>query len=55
MRYNPLCCYNVHSYTLGAIMACQFFEAAKRDIPQLEDKLARGEFAPLKQWLNKVH
>jgi Zn-dependent M32 family carboxypeptidase len=36
-------------------MACQFFEAAKRDIPQLEDKLARGEFAPLKQWLNKVH
>eukprot|EP00953_Heterococcus_sp_UTEX-ZZ885_P002361 1785-Heterococcus_DN1.PRE.9 len=34
-------------------MACQFFEAAKRDIPQLEDKLARGDFAPLKQWLNK--
>jgi Zn-dependent M32 family carboxypeptidase len=35
-------------------MACQFFEAAERDIPQLEDKLARGDFAPLKRWLNKV-
>eukprot|EP00611_Tribonema_gayanum_P022629 TRINITY_DN4582_c0_g1_i1.p1 TRINITY_DN4582_c0_g1~~TRINITY_DN4582_c0_g1_i1.p1 ORF type:complete len:607 (-),score=157.70 TRINITY_DN4582_c0_g1_i1:343-1935(-) len=41
------------SYTLGAIMACQFYEAAKRAIPDLEDKIASGDFKPLKEWLNQ--
>lgn len=44
------------SYTLGAMMACQFFEAAKEAIPDLEESLADGNFEPLKTWLNKeVH
>lgn len=41
------------SYTLGAMMACQFFEAAKEAIPDLEESLADGNFEPLKTWLNK--
>lgn len=41
------------SYTLGAIMACQFYEAAKRAVPGLEDEMASGNFEPLKAWLNR--
>ncbi len=43
-------------------MACrsgsnlQIFEAAKKDIPGLEDKIKSGDFKPLKAWLNeKIH
>jgi Carboxypeptidase Taq (M32) metallopeptidase len=42
------------SYTLGAILACQFYAAASRANPGLDDKIAAGDFAPLKEWLNKV-
>jgi carboxypeptidase Taq len=36
--------------------AAQFFGAACRDLPGLSANFARGEFAPLKGWLNeKIH
>ncbi|CAM9799104.1 unnamed protein product, partial [Sphacelaria rigidula] len=41
------------SYALGAVMACQFFEAAKKTIPDLEASIAIGKFEPLKSWLNR--
>ena len=46
------------SYTLGAILAVQIFNAAKRDLgeAELKGQIARGEFAPLREWLReKVH
>ena len=44
------------TYSLGAIMAVQLFDAAKRDMPQLEEDIACGRFAPLREWLRaKVH
>ena len=43
-------------YTLGNLMAAQFFEAAQREIPSLDADLARGEFAPLRRWLGeRIH
>lgn len=41
------------SYTLGAIMAAQFFDAARAAIPGLEDHVGRGEIAPLRDWLRR--
>ncbi len=44
------------SYALGNLYSAQLYEAAKRDLPGLEDGFRRGEFAPLKAWLNeRVH
>jgi carboxypeptidase Taq len=44
------------TYTLGNLYAAQFMEAARRDLPGLDDDFRRGEFARLKTWLNeKVH
>lgn len=44
------------TYSLGAMYACQIYDAAGRDLPELEAQIAKGEFAPLKTWLNeKVH
>jgi carboxypeptidase Taq len=40
-------------YTIGNVMAAQFFEAAHRDIPGLDDALARGEYVPLRDWLTQ--
>ncbi|WP_114393965.1 carboxypeptidase M32 [Oleisolibacter albus] len=39
------------TYTLGAMMAAQLFDAARRGLPGLEDDLARGDFGPLVDWL----
>ncbi len=41
------------TYTLGNMFAAQFFEAAQRDLGDLNGMLAAGEFAPLKDWLNR--
>ncbi len=41
------------TYTLGNLYAAQFYAAARRDIPDLEDGFADGEFQPLLSWLNK--
>ncbi|MDJ0972420.1 MAG: carboxypeptidase M32 [Kiloniellales bacterium] len=44
------------TYTLGALAAAQFFDAARRDLPEIPEALARGDFAPLMTWLReKVH
>jgi len=38
---------------LGNLYASQFFEAACLEMPGMTDGFARGEFAGLKQWLNR--
>lgn len=44
------------SYTLGAMAAAQLMAAARRDLPELDAALGRGELAPLTGWLRrKVH
>ena len=44
------------TYLLGSLNAAQFYVAAARDIPDLEDKIARGELLPLMEWLKQnVH
>jgi len=44
------------TYALGNVYAAQLFEAAERDLGELEPAFAAGEFAPLLRWLNeKVH
>ncbi len=44
------------SYTLGNLINSQLFEAALRDLPDMREQFARGEFQPLLQWLrDKVH
>jgi len=44
------------TYSLGAMSAVQIFEAAKKDLPTLDEDIANGDFAALRIWLNeKVH
>ena len=44
------------TYALGNMFASQFFEAARRDLGDLDEQFARGEFEPLKTWLNqRIH
>ncbi|MBA2573041.1 MAG: carboxypeptidase M32 [Gemmatimonadetes bacterium] len=44
------------TYTLGNVYAAQFWTAAQRDMPDLADQFARGEFGPLLGWLReKIH
>jgi carboxypeptidase Taq len=44
------------TYTLGALIAAQLFEAAREAIPDVLEAIARGEFAPLLDWLREqVH
>jgi carboxypeptidase Taq len=39
------------SYTLGAMAAAQLMAAARAALPDLDEALARGELAPLVNWL----
>ncbi len=39
------------SYTLGALIAAQLFEAVSTDLPDLNTQIARGEFDALNRWL----
>ena len=41
------------SYTLGNIMSAQFFAAAQRDIPGLDDQIGGAQFAALRTWLTE--
>jgi len=41
------------TYTLGNVYAAQIYEAAERDLGELEPQFERGEFKPLKEWLNR--
>jgi carboxypeptidase Taq len=44
------------TYTLGALIAAQLFEAMRRDVPGLMQTIAEGEFAPLIEWVrDRVH
>ena len=44
------------TYTLGALIAAQLFEAARGAIPELTAQIAAGEFGPLFAWLRRnVH
>lgn len=44
------------TYALGNMYAAQFFEAARRDLGDLDAAFAAGSFRPLKEWLNdKIH
>ena len=44
------------TYALGNMYAAQFFASACREIPDLPAGFGRGQFAPLKSWLNeKIH
>ena len=44
------------TYLLGNLYASQFFEAAERDLGDLQSDFSKGHFAPLKTWLNQnVH
>ncbi len=39
------------TYLLGTVMSVQIWEAARRDLPDLDERVGRGEFAPLREWL----
>ncbi|MCB9846650.1 MAG: carboxypeptidase M32 [Phycisphaeraceae bacterium] len=39
------------TYALGNLYAAQFFEAARRDLGDLDAQFGRGDFAPLLGWL----
>ena len=44
------------TYTLGALIAAQLFEAAREAIPDVLEAIAQGKFAPLLGWLREhVH
>ena len=38
-------------YTLGAMYAAQWFAAIRREVPDLDDRIARGDLAPAFDWL----
>lgn len=39
------------TYTLGAMIAAQLMAALRQEMPDIEEQFARGEFAPMRQWL----
>lgn len=41
------------TYALGNLYAAQFFETADRELGGLAEQFARGEFAPLREWLQR--
>ncbi len=41
------------TYALGNLYAAQFFQAARRALPDLDDLVARGELLPLRDWLRE--
>jgi carboxypeptidase Taq len=44
------------TYLIGTVASVQIWEAAMRDLPDLEEEVGRGEFAPLRDWLGEhVH
>jgi carboxypeptidase Taq len=44
------------TYLIGTVASVQIWQAALRDLPDLEEQVGRGEFAPLRDWLGEhVH
>jgi carboxypeptidase Taq len=40
-------------YTIGNILSAQFYAAARRACPEIDDEIAAGQFAGLHDWLEK--
>jgi len=44
------------TYLIGTVASVQIWEAARRGLPELDEQVERGEFAPLRDWLGEhVH
>jgi len=44
------------SYMLGNLYSAQFFAAVRKEIPDLDEKIARGKLSELLAWLReKIH
>jgi carboxypeptidase Taq len=44
------------TYLLGTVMSVQIWEKALEDVPDLEERIERGDFATLREWLgDNVH
>ncbi len=44
------------TYAIGNVLAAQLWRAARADLPDLDDRIARGELGALREWLReKVH
>ena len=44
------------SYTLGHLMAAQFYAAMKRDIQNMPELIRKGQYQPINDWLgNNIH
>src|SRR5262249_3301618 len=44
------------TYSIGNLLSAQLWHAAKRQLPDLDAAMERGEFAPLLAWLREnVH
>lgn len=41
-------------YVVGAAIAAQLAEQMRRDLPQLDDDIARGDFAQVRSWLREA-
>jgi carboxypeptidase Taq len=41
------------TYSLGNLIACQWWEVIQRDIPEIEGQIGSGEFEPLLGWLRE--
>ena len=41
------------TYLIGTVASVQIWQAAQRDLPELEEQVGRGEFAPLREWLGE--
>ena len=39
------------TYTLGNLIAAQLWTRLKGDLPEIDEQIGRGEFAPLREWL----
>lgn len=39
------------SYTLGNLYAAQFFEKLREEVPEVDDRIAQGEFGCIREWL----
>ena len=41
------------TYSLGNLLAAQLWERLQDDLPDVDDLLERGDFAPVREWLRE--
>ncbi len=41
------------SYTVGHMLAAQLYEKVKKEVPEMDSLIAKGDFMPLTKWLGK--